>query len=318
MKQERDIDRERHSNADTPSRGWRRLVPPSTWLLRLYPRAWRDRYEDEMLLVLQRHQVTLWTLLDLLVGAIDAQMNLDLLPGRLMSMQHRLRTSEIAIFSALVLFLVPLLVLQRLRDPLADWERVVAAHPDIRLVFIAFQWAGVVALLALLAGGLPILTSTIGRALRQRDWPVLRLLAVPAIAAAILVGYSLLASGSWAEPVSAARPEGLLTTRAIVLQLGLVILVVGGVVAGTAGLALAVARAEPNERLLRLALAPAAVATLAIFGGLASAATMCLLVGTEAPDLAPAGLLAMALVPMALAAGLAAVALHRGRNAARI
>lgn len=41
-------------------------------LLRLYPRAWRERYEAEMLAVLEEHDVTLATHVDLLRGAVDA------------------------------------------------------------------------------------------------------------------------------------------------------------------------------------------------------------------------------------------------------
>lgn len=41
-------------------------------LLRLYPRAWRRRYEAEMRAVLEQHHVTLTTRLDLLRGALDA------------------------------------------------------------------------------------------------------------------------------------------------------------------------------------------------------------------------------------------------------
>jgi len=31
------------------------------WLLRLYPRAWRERYEEEMLAVLEEHKMTVAT-----------------------------------------------------------------------------------------------------------------------------------------------------------------------------------------------------------------------------------------------------------------
>ena len=41
-------------------------------LLRLYPRAWRDRYEAEMEALLEQHDVTIATVLDLLWGAGDA------------------------------------------------------------------------------------------------------------------------------------------------------------------------------------------------------------------------------------------------------
>jgi hypothetical protein len=41
-------------------------------LLRLYPRAWRERYEAEMLALLEQHDVTILTRIDLLRGALDA------------------------------------------------------------------------------------------------------------------------------------------------------------------------------------------------------------------------------------------------------
>jgi ATP-dependent Clp protease ATP-binding subunit ClpC len=43
-----------------------------TWLLRLYPSAWRQRYQEEMQALLDLHMVTAATALDLLFGALDA------------------------------------------------------------------------------------------------------------------------------------------------------------------------------------------------------------------------------------------------------
>ena len=45
------------------------------WILHLYPPAWRERYEGEMVALLEQHQITLWTGLDLLVGALDARLD---------------------------------------------------------------------------------------------------------------------------------------------------------------------------------------------------------------------------------------------------
>lgn len=42
-------------------------------MLRLYPRLWRERYEGEMLALLEQHEITFLTLLDLLLGALDAR-----------------------------------------------------------------------------------------------------------------------------------------------------------------------------------------------------------------------------------------------------
>jgi hypothetical protein len=50
-------------------------MPLATWLVTLYPRAWRRRYEEEMLALLEQHRVTLLTVLDLLFGMISARLN---------------------------------------------------------------------------------------------------------------------------------------------------------------------------------------------------------------------------------------------------
>ena len=47
----------------------------ATWILRLYPRAWRERYESEVAAVLEQHRVTLKTSVDLLLSALDAQLD---------------------------------------------------------------------------------------------------------------------------------------------------------------------------------------------------------------------------------------------------
>lgn len=46
-----------------------------TWILHLYPRAWRERYEPEMLALLEEHSITFFTGLDLLIGALDARID---------------------------------------------------------------------------------------------------------------------------------------------------------------------------------------------------------------------------------------------------
>ncbi len=50
-------------------------MKPGTWILRLYPQAWRERYEEEMMALLEMHNVTLATQFDLLLGALDARLN---------------------------------------------------------------------------------------------------------------------------------------------------------------------------------------------------------------------------------------------------
>jgi hypothetical protein len=46
-----------------------------TWVLNFYPHRWRERYQEEMLAVLEQHTISLVTLLDLLLGALDAHLD---------------------------------------------------------------------------------------------------------------------------------------------------------------------------------------------------------------------------------------------------
>lgn len=46
-----------------------------TWILNFYPRRWRERYQEEMLAVLEQHTISLTTILDLLLGALDARLD---------------------------------------------------------------------------------------------------------------------------------------------------------------------------------------------------------------------------------------------------
>ncbi len=47
------------------------------WLLRLYPAAWRARYEDEILGFLEDGSITVATVVDLICGVIDAHRHYD-------------------------------------------------------------------------------------------------------------------------------------------------------------------------------------------------------------------------------------------------
>ena len=46
-----------------------------TWILRCYPPRWRERYQEEIVAVLEQHTITSITLLDLLLGALDARLD---------------------------------------------------------------------------------------------------------------------------------------------------------------------------------------------------------------------------------------------------
>jgi hypothetical protein len=286
-------------------------------LLQLYPAAWRERYGAEVAAVLQQHRVSLWTVVDVLVGALDAHLHPNLLPGRLISMPHRLRSSEIVVFCAFVLFCVAWLPLRLVRDPLPVWEAAVRAHPELLTTLGLLDVAGLVATLAILAGGVPILLTALGQAIAARRWGLLLLFAVPLLAVLALIVYWLVA-----VPASTARqsdaPAAPLTPLAVALQLGLLVLLLLAVGGSAAAIATAIGRSSFSVRLLRFVLVPATVTTAALAVGLVAGVALSALIFVEAPQVGswPPLHIADALLMLA-AAALSGAALRRGLGAAR-
>jgi hypothetical protein len=52
------------------------------WLLGIYPKAWRDRYGEELRDTLDRQRLSPGIVLDVLAGALDAHLHPELLPHR--------------------------------------------------------------------------------------------------------------------------------------------------------------------------------------------------------------------------------------------
>jgi hypothetical protein len=297
--------------------GQTHLAARAQWLLRLYPRAWRDRYGEEVAAVLAEHHITYWTMLDLLLGALDAHLHRDLLPGRLISMAHRLRSSEIAIFCAFVLFCVAWLPLRLVRDPLPIWRAATAAHPELLAMLTLLDLGGSIATLAVLVGGVPLVFTALTQAAKARQWGRLGLFAVPVLAVAVLIGYAFVA-----VPASVAHqpggPGAPLTPLAVVLQLGFVVLLLGAVGGSAAAIAAALAHSELGAGILRFVLVPACVATVALALGLAGAMALTILIFVEAPQLSSWPPLHVGdLLLMLAAVVLAGAALRQGIGAAR-
>lgn len=286
-------------------------------LLRLYPRAWRERYAEEVAAVLAEHPVTYWTALDIVLGALDAHLHGDLLPRRLTSMAHRIRSSEIVTFYAFVLFYVAWLLLRFVRDPLPVWEAAVAAHPELLVTLTILDVAVVIATLAILVGGLPILISACRQAIAARRWKLLALFAVPLLAAAalVVVGLADIPAAGYPQPGTPAPP---LTPLAIALQLGMVILLVVAIGGSAAAIASAIGRSDLSLDVLRFALLPARVATAALAFGLLGAVALTALIFAEAPQVGVWPPLQVGdLLLMLGAVVLAGAALQHGIQAAR-
>lgn len=285
-------------------------------VLRLYPAAWRERYLEEMLLVLERHPVTLWTAADLLLGALDARLHADFLPGRVVSMFQRLRASVIALFCAIVLFGLAWAVMQEVKDPLDVWEATTRQYPALLPIFEVAQATGLIVLLALLVGGAPLVVDALRDALRSRRRGVVLLFLTPIFAVGGLVAFAALTLGASTARAAPGGADAPLTPLAVVLQLVLLVLLAGVIVGSVVAVSLAIVRAQVEARLLRFALLPAGVALVAMVAGAGATLALTVLSYQEAPQLAP-GELAGCVVVMVGALGLAGVALGRGVRAAR-
>ena len=122
------------------------------WILHLYPRAWRERYESEMLALLEEHSITFFTGLDLLVGALDARIDPYYRRIGALSPQQRFqraRTATTVAFGALPLVLLSSLFINAHVN--AAWLRLSEMHPFLSsLVNWVSQFGGLLWIVALL------------------------------------------------------------------------------------------------------------------------------------------------------------------------
>jgi hypothetical protein len=124
---------------------------PLKWILGLYPPAWRRRYQEEMLALLEQHHVTWRTTIDLLLGALEARFDPHFqaesgpVPeGRSL----RLRRVHSTIFWAFpLLVLGHLLFLDTLDDVFYPWNREHAALWRFKAISGAITAVGFIALM---------------------------------------------------------------------------------------------------------------------------------------------------------------------------
>lgn len=233
-----------------------------TWLLRLYPHTWRERYGEEFEALLEECPLSFMSLLDILMGALDARVAPQDTTGRILSMLNRPRRSVITVFCAYIAFVVSGLGFQKMTE-YSDFADAARAHSVIGFSYDAVVVGSAVALLAVLAGGLPIAVAALRFALTAHRADILLLLGVPVAAFAVLIGggFALIQIASSQPPRPADTPP---TALDVSVTIALVTLLILLAIASTAAVSLAVARSEIAARVFRFALVPAAVATLAM------------------------------------------------------
>jgi hypothetical protein len=217
------------------------------WLVKLYPRDWRERYEGEMLALLEQHPATAFTGLDLMLGALDARLNSPHRAGRMFPMLSRQRKMTLAVFQAWVAYVLAGLVFYGTLDdnPLTQLARTT---PQLQWPVHVVQAGAALSLLAMLSGALPIGFGVLRGSLAARRRDVLFLmLGVPLLCLVTLFLYAAAmfivnASGLWPGVLMFRIFEGLFVLAAIL---------------STVAVSAATVRAQPGANLLRFARWPA-------------------------------------------------------------
>lgn len=228
------------------------------WLLHLYPPTWRARYGDEFAALLEQYPFSFMTIINVLLGALDAHIAPQDTNGRILQMINRPRRTAVAVFCAYIAFVVSGLGFNKLAEDSIK-SGLGSTYPAVGISYTLVEVGAVVALLAVLVGGLPIAFVALRQALAARRRDILLLFAVPPIALAIWIGYTFLLI----TVISPAHRHvhDPLNIAAAVSWAGLFAI---AALASTAAVSVAVARSEISGQLFRFALAPAAVATLAM------------------------------------------------------
>lgn len=294
------------------------------WLIRLYPAAWRARYGEEFTALLEEQPVTPVVALDVLLGALDARVTALWSQGGT-HMINRLRSSQIAVFCAYICFVVAGMGFQKM----TEYDDFVAArsHTLVGATFAIVVVGAGVSLLAVLTGGVPLALAALRYAWERKRWDIALLLATPALALAVLLGYGgfllHIANGGSAQ-LSKSAQTGVSLRDKIFFALLLVGFGVAAVVS-TWAVCAAIRRAEIGIALFRFARVPAlmiAVVMLAVtlatllWGIGLRAADPALMAGNNGVVASNTTLSWLAIVAvMALASAVALVASLRGLRA---
>jgi hypothetical protein len=169
-------------------------------LLRLYPRRWRGRYELEVQALLEEHEIRMRTLVDLLLGALDARLDPTYVQERSVLPMRTPRFTTVSLFSAFALFGIALLLMVgTLLDPDVEqnvptnYEALVAAYPLVSAASSVILVASLLAGVALLA---TFLVLTLGRIADRRSRSAAAALVLALVVALVVFAPNLLPGGS--------------------------------------------------------------------------------------------------------------------------
>lgn len=236
-------------------------------MVRLYPGAWRERYEEEFAAMIEEMPVTPATLLDIVRGAFDARMRPQISDGRL-RMAGRLRASVLAVLWGWVGLVVASVGFRKMTE-YGDFVRAARQSAWVGLSLDVVVAGAVLALAAILIGGMPIVFAALRGALAERRRDVPLLFCVPPLCLGLFVGYVLLVTR---VVYPAIHPAGVHSPLNVAIFLSIVGAFVLAAVVSAGAVSAAMAHVELGERPLGFALYSAGLVVLAM--GLVLASTL--------------------------------------------
>src|SRR5215213_164161 len=167
-----------------------------SWLLkrmvRLYPQAWRERYQEEFGALLEERTASVADVYDVALGALDAWLFPQVVQERSVAlMVSRMRRSVLLVLWAWVGVVAAGVGFQKMTE-YEDFVRAARESPPVGMSFDAAVVGALVALAAVFAGSVPIVLAALGDAFRRGRKDVPLLLCVPPLALGVFVGYVLL------------------------------------------------------------------------------------------------------------------------------
>ncbi|MDE3230870.1 MAG: hypothetical protein KGO05_13410 [Chloroflexota bacterium] len=235
-------------------------------LLRLAPRGFREAYGAEVAQVFRQLYRDAWAragawgalaclgaaLSDLLAGVTGEYLALCWGMWNRSWAMSRLRSSAILVFCAYIAFVVVGMGFQKSAEDVVK-SSVPTAHPGVALAYAVVMGGAVIALLATLAGGLPLAFAALRQALTTRRWGIVALFAVPPISLLVWFGWLwMLQNVIHVGQLSASNP--LDQTRLFIYSfVGLFIV---AAIVSVLAVSVAIARSEIRPELYRFALTP--------------------------------------------------------------
>jgi hypothetical protein len=250
-------------------------------LVRLYPRAWRERYGEEFVAMLEQSPLSIRDLFDVALGAVDAWMRPQVVHERRLVMVSRMRGSVLAVLWAWVGLVVAGVGFRKM----TEYDDFVRAARDSALVGVAFDavviWA-VVALAAVTAGCAPVAFAALRKALAEGRKDVPLLLCLPLLFGAGFLGYTLILVKVIYPALGRIAVQGTVNVAFFLSLVGAFSL---AALASAWAVTAAVRRVEVGGRTLRFALYPAAVAAAAMVVVLVGTTVWGVTLMAEAPAL---------------------------------